>query len=289
MVASPPRPQRNVDIIVREPAFEGFDDLPKLWAVNNPLITFSHCVFSVVITEGERFFIRTVNACRDQIHDAGLLDEVDLFIRQEAMHTRQHIAFNDAIRRFGIDVDRIERHTRRFLRLVERCLTRRGALSVTVFLEHLTTMLAETGYRFPEFRTEWHPGARDFWTWHGLEELEHKAVAFDVFEQAGGGYLTRVSGACLVLAVLAVLPITLVGDWIRFARVPSGTTPTRLAHKLREYPTLRRRTVAFFAQYLFAYFKPDFHPWKNDSKAHIDLWISYVAPSMVAPDPQGPP
>lgn len=284
MEVSPSRPQRTVDIVVRAPVFHGFEDLPKLWAVNNQLITFSHCIFSVIITEGERFFIRSISAFRDQVRDEGLREEIELFVRQEAMHTRQHIAFNDAIRRFGFNVDRIERHTRRFLRLVETCLTRRAALAVTVFLEHLTTMLAETGYRFPEYRTEWHLGARDFWTWHGLEELEHKAVAFDVFEHVGGGYITRVSAACLVLLVLAALPLTLVGDWIRFARFPTEKAPTKLTDKFREYPTLRRRTLAFFVQYLFAYFKPGFHPWKNDSKAHIDLWISYIAPSVSAPE-----
>jgi predicted metal-dependent hydrolase len=267
---------RRVDIVVRNPRFGDFADLPKHWAMNNRLTTFSHAIFSIIITEGERFFIRTVNAFKSQIDDPALVREVDLFARQEAMHTRHHVKFNAALRRFGFNVDRIEKNTRRFLRLMEKCLSKRAALAVTVFLEHLTTMLAETGFRFPEFRTEWHRPARNFWTWHGLEEMEHKSVAFDVFRHVGGGYLTRIAVALWMLLVILALPSLLIGAWIRFGRHESTVPATTLAEKLKEHPGLRGSVIKFFLRYLFAYFKPRFHPSNNDSRAHIQLWLNEI-------------
>ncbi len=269
----PPR----VAIVVRKPHFGDFEDLPKNWAMNNRLTTFSHGIFSIIITEGERFFIRTVNVFKRQIDGPELVRDVGLFVGQEAQHTQHHEKFNAALRRFGFNVDRIEKNTRRVMRLLEKCLSKKAALAVTVFLEHLTTMLAETGYRFPAFRTEWHRPARDFWAWHGVEELEHKSVAFDVYQHVGGGYLTRVSIAVLMLGLFLVLPWVLIGAWIRFGRIEPAVPATTLGMKLKAHPGLRWGPIKFFLRYLFAYFKPRFHPSDNDSRVHIEAWLSEIA------------
>nr|WP_317622487.1 MULTISPECIES: metal-dependent hydrolase [unclassified Ketobacter] len=39
------------------------------------------------------------------------------------------------------------------------------------------------------------PDALKLWLWHALEENEHKAVAFDVYQQVSGNYLIR-AGTC---------------------------------------------------------------------------------------------
>ena len=44
------------------------------------------------------------------------------------------------------------------------------------------------------------------WMWHALEEIEHKGVAFDVYEAVGGGYLRR---ALAMLWVTVLFALTL--------------------------------------------------------------------------------
>ena len=38
-----------------------------------------------------------------------------------------------------------------------------------------------------------HPAARELFEWHLVEELEHRTVAFDVYEHVCGGYLYRLA------------------------------------------------------------------------------------------------
>ena len=45
-------------------------------------------------------------------------------------------------------------------------------------------------------RGELRPDRAPLWLWHALEEAEHKAVAFDVYRAAGGGYVRRASSCC---------------------------------------------------------------------------------------------
>jgi hypothetical protein len=39
----------NVDIVLREPDFGEYAELPKNWAMNNRLTTFAHAIFSTII------------------------------------------------------------------------------------------------------------------------------------------------------------------------------------------------------------------------------------------------
>jgi hypothetical protein len=51
------------------------------------------------------------------------------------------------------------------------------------------------------------PMMLDLLRWHGSEEVEHRAVAFDLFNGLGGGYLGRIT------AMVVVFPV-FVGCWI---------------------------------------------------------------------------
>src|SRR5690606_34332316 len=78
------------------------------------------------------------------------------------------------------------------------------ALSGTIALEHFTALLADSVLREPRVSAGAEPHYAAIWRWHALEETEHKAVAFDVWEAVMGrgirAYALRSLG--LVLATI---------------------------------------------------------------------------------------
>lgn len=267
------RTERKVPIIPRKPDFGNFNNLKKYWAMGNPTITIGMSLFSSVIPEGEKFFMRTVMAVKDQINDPELLEDIKNFSRQEGIHSQKHIEFNNQLRKFNFPIDYLENDTKRTLRFFERLLSKRAALAITVFLEHLTAMGAEVEHRFPEIQSDWDPQALAFWQWHGIEEMEHKAVAFDVYQSIGGRYLVRVITALLILMAFTILiPLWITIHHLFFKQVPSQDKPITIKEITQKHPKLRRNLANFILSYIAAYFKPSFHPWDVDHRQYIDQW-----------------
>ena len=139
---------------------------------------------------GEQMFIDSVRAAPPEaILDPALRAEVKDFIGQEASHRFMHQQFNAELARQGFDYTLESRMTWKVERI--RRLPVRDRLAITCALEHYTAMLADYVLRHPEWLDGADPRLRTLWNWHAAEELEHKAVAFDVYRAAGGGYRKR--------------------------------------------------------------------------------------------------
>src|SRR5260370_31559806 len=118
---------------------ESLRDVPKHFAAEGDLIQ-SHLAASLssVFPDGEDFFVRSVRHFRDQITDPELKRQVAGFIGQEAMHGREHRAFNDRLDELGYPTKDVERITRWRLALRERLLSATSNLAGTAALEHFT-------------------------------------------------------------------------------------------------------------------------------------------------------
>ena len=75
-------------------------------------------------------------------------------------------------------------------------------LAATTFMEHFTALLAEQLLEDEEFRSLADPEMIKIWQWHALEELEHKAVAYDVYELIGNSHGERIAAAAASVVVL---------------------------------------------------------------------------------------
>src|SRR5213595_2840890 len=136
-------PERTVP--TRRISFEeSLQDLPTHFADDGDLIL-SHVAagLSAVFPDGEDFFVRSVRQYRDQITDPELKRQVAGFIGQEAMHGREHRAFNDRLAQLGYPTKRFERFTKKGLELRERIAPPASNLAATAALEHFTATLAE--------------------------------------------------------------------------------------------------------------------------------------------------
>src|SRR5688500_2847950 len=122
---------------------ESLQDLPKHFAADGDLIL-SHlaAALSSVFPDGEDFFVRSVRHYRDQLTDPELKRQVAGFIGQEAMHGREHRAFNDRLDQLGYPVKRYEKITKWGLELREKVAPAKSNLAATAALEHFTATLA---------------------------------------------------------------------------------------------------------------------------------------------------
>src|SRR5947208_10237864 len=147
---------------------ESLRELPRHFAVDGDLIL-SHVAASLssVFPDGEDFFVRSVRTFRDQVTDPELKRQVAGFIGQEAMHGREHRAFNDRLDELGYPVKRFERITRWGLETRERIAPAKANLAATAALEHFTATLAELVLTSQETRDLFgNDEVRNLFVWH---------------------------------------------------------------------------------------------------------------------------
>ena len=151
----------------------------RWWHGGDPVATAYFNALSAAFPQGETFFIESVRRYRDSVHEP-LREQIAAFVQQEAMHTREHVVFNKLLRTAGYDLTAMDAETRR------RVDEARGRppvvqLALTVALEHFTAIMAHSLLT----EREPLPGASEeivrLWQWHAIEEIEHKAVAYDTF------------------------------------------------------------------------------------------------------------
>jgi uncharacterized protein len=250
---------------------EALQDVPRHFAADGDLVQ-SHiaAALSAVFPDGEDFFVRSVRRFRDQITDPELKREVAGFIGQEAMHGREHRAFNDRLAQLGYPTKEVEAITRKSLALREKLMSDKANLAATAALEHFTATLAELLLTSEETRALFgHDEVRHLFVWHALEESEHKAVAFDVYKRVGGSERTRtVTMNVLTFAFLAGMVVQVAASLVVDRR---NYTPRQLVKsllRLRHSPLLTRDLW----RQLRDYNRPDFHPDDRDTTELIAEW-----------------
>ncbi len=261
---------RPIDVQVRRMDFNFSDDVPEHWFDDDPILTLFYTAFSAGLPEGEKAFIRSVRNYQDQIADPNLREEVKAFIGQEAQHSKAHGALNRFMARKGYSIDKlVEAMGREFVDM-EAGLSDAEKLANTVCAEHFTALLADYHLsKVPETMDTMHPELRAIWAWHGIEEIEHKAVAFDVFKE-------RVDDIGLLRRTMVLTTF--------FFMLINGREALRLLKESGRHKDPKvwlraaRRLVSrksFFRVMLrdyLSFYRSDFHPWQHDNRAAVAYW-----------------
>ena len=232
-------------------------DIPKHWLPGNEVVSSLLNAYTVLVPANEAFYIRTLNACLPRITDASLRKRCQAFIRQEAQHGVAH-------KRYWENLDAQGYAYRGFERIVDRVIFKtmdRWAplwlrASLVSCVEHINAYL---GYEFlsQAMLEGADPRVKDLMEWHFAEEIEHRAVAFDLLQAISPGYLVRLAGAATT-AVLFYLLMTglavafLVQDGVFWRRATLRQAAAHLGANHR----MGRRTI----RHLWDYLRPGFHP-----------------------------
>lgn len=267
----------DLQITPRDVRFGRNSKQSRWWLGGDPIATAFFNALSITFPKGEALFIESVKAFRDGV-PAKLDREIKAFVMQEVMHSREHVAFNTRVAEAGYDTSRLEASVDEVVAFVK---TRPAIvnLAATMALEHYTAILAQQFLQDPSHMAGADAESRRLWTWHAIEEIEHKGVAYDTWLHATRDWSRwrrwKLKSVMMLLVTMNFWPKRYRGmlDLLR----QDGITGWRVHPRILWYwfgtPGLVRKLILPW----LGFFLPGFHPWKHDDRALIGLHESEYA------------
>jgi predicted metal-dependent hydrolase len=242
----------------RSPELDLDAAVPRDWFGQNQVGTHIANGVNLLFPAGERFFVRSVNHYLDRIDDPLLRARIKGFFGQEGRHAREHERVFDMLEAQGYEIRPFLRaYERLAYGVIERLAPPSLCLSTTAACEHFTALLAENALR-DRLLDHAHPTMRALLLWHAAEEIEHRAVAYDVLQKVDPGLALRAAGLALAATCLG-------GFWVAGAvtliRQDRGLDTGRAR---REWKETRQHQRGVFLSGIWAYLQPGFHPSNND-------------------------
>lgn len=250
-------------------------DMPRYWCDDDPWLTHFMNALSITFPHGERKFIESVKAVRDRVKNPATLADVAGFIAQEALHSREHSALNDALGQQGYGIALLEDEFGALMKRRGQKESKKTALAMTAAVEHLTALFGRALLTDERIRAMMHPDVRPMWTWHALEEIEHKAVAFDVYQDVFNDNFTR--RLALLAATFGFFTFTHYAQYELLKQDGLANKPALWFKGLWRMwgpKGLVRQTVPAWLDY----FRRDFHPWQEDDSPLIKQFERAIEP-----------
>ena len=270
----------KIDIVPRKVSFDFTDFDGPFYYNNNSCISAMWVALSASFPAGEAEFIKSVMLFENQISDPKLKAEVRDFAQQEAHHSLQHRRVNKMFDSLGYRTDRLNSFFKEALKKREHTWSPEKRLARTVCAEHVTAVMANHALSHPKHMAHFPESFRRLFLWHAIEEIEHKSVAFDVYQECVGD-----------LKLLHK-------EYKSFTRFefPYNTwmTSRYLLKKFDHKVTWKERKGLWDNLYgkggmisdmkvLYKQFlEKDFHPWDHDDSELVTQWKEKLAPHFVA-------
>jgi len=254
-----------------------FTSVPRHWLFDNPAATATSNGVNLLFPHGERFFVRSVKHYLDQITDPELRQQIKGFFGQEGRHAKAHDDFTDILRAQGFEVDRFLDRYKRISDWLEARFPPKLNLAITAACEHFTAILAYGAFKHHMLDNA-APQMRELLAWHAAEEIEHKAVAFDVLRTIDPSYALRTAGLVLAAVLLG-------GFWFWGATVllrQDGIGWREAIRQLRRLPRREDVISRVFVKGIRQYLRRDFHPNQNDDSRMAAEW--FAARGMTLPE-----
>lgn len=271
---------------VRRMNFE-FDQVPEYWMGGSPALTHFMTALSALFPAGEQFFIDSIRAVRNHpaIKDnEALQKEIRAFIGQEAMHTHEHIAFNASAQKYGHDVARLEQYTDKIIKFARKYGAKAFKpfgvkaemldLMGTAALEHFTATIASQLLQNKNIQSMMNDDTMAYmWFWHAIEENEHKAVAYDVFEGVFGkgvkAYLARTTTLVFFMAALFAVQ----SSFLAYLLAKDKQLNLKALKEVYEHAySPSKGIVSGMYKEMLEYFRFGFHPNDLDTHQLLETW-----------------
>jgi predicted metal-dependent hydrolase len=247
---------------------------PRLWHGGRVEATAIYNALSATFPIGEAYFVESVRAFREGAPPK-LAEEIKGFTTQEAIHSREHDAFNKRAVDAGYDLSKLEQ------RVTERLAITKSRppivnVAATMALEHFTAILAHELLANPRHLEGAEAETADLWRWHAVEEIEHKGVAYDTWLWATRDwprYKRWKVKAKVMLLVTRNFLVDRTAGALELMR-QDGVTGLTAWWLLLSYLWVRPGVFRKIGGAWLSYFLPGFHPWNVDDR---HLLTAYAA------------
>ena len=236
----------------------------------DPVATAFYNALSATFPKGEAFFVESVRAFREGTPPR-LANEIKAFVTQEVMHSREHVQFNKRASEAGYDITPLEARVEWRLSIT-RSRPPIVNLAATMCLEHFTAILAHQLLKNPRHLQGANAEDAALWRWHSIEEIEHKAVAYDTWLHATKDW-PRGKRWKIKLKVMLFVTRNFVVDrsygTLELLR-QDGITGPRAVARMLWFAWVRPGMLRKILGAWLAFFMPGFHPWKQDDRGLIE-------------------
>ena len=259
----------DLTITPRDRQFGKGEESARWWHGGDPFATATYNALSATFPEGEAFFVRSVRKFAKGTPER-LAADIKAFTTQEAIHSREHDAFNKRAVDAGYDLEPLYDRVRERIELLND-KPEIASLAATMVLEHYTAILAHELLADPRHLEGADEAERELWKWHAAEEIEHKGVAYDTWLHATRDWSRwkrwSVKAKVMLFVTSHFFPDRFKGalhlleqDGITGARAKWGLLKTWFVS-----PGMFRKILGAW----LAFFLPRFHPWNDDDRALI--------------------
>ena len=274
---------QNQSAIKVRPRHYTYDDESNFQSYDsgNFVLTAEWNALGLIIPTGERFFIRSVQELASRAIDPELKQKISAFIGQEAMHSKETKRSSEHLKNSGFPVDQFETWFDGLVRRFENSSPLNSLkLAATAGAEHYTAVLSLWHLK-DRYCDKFSPSMRDLNQWHAAEELEHKAVAFDLLQTVSPrNYLLRAFGF-----IFGMLPLWLgYKKAMRLLLKHTGLTRAQIRAERQRARKIRIPLLSLGFPHLLAYLKPGFHPNDLDD-GHLGEQILAEQAARGAPKP----
>ncbi|MEU0784210.1 metal-dependent hydrolase [Streptomyces sp. NPDC006173] len=272
-----------------------WEDTPLHWIPDEPTATHVINVLHLLLPAGERWFVKVFKEALPLVRDPELLKDIKGFMGQEATHSVQHAHVLDHLAAQRLDTADFTKYVDFLFEKLLGDEPPRGVpipagewlrfrLSVIAAIEQFTAVLgdwvlAAEGLDLADADEV----MLDLLRWHGAEEVEHRAVAFDMYQHCGGEGAARYARRIAGMAVTAPMMLYLWGWGAAYLIRRDPRLAGRLRYSLAEHNRAVRKGLLPTWKELGAavprYLRRSYHPSREGSLRRA---VEYLAQSPAA-------
>ncbi len=234
------------------------------WHADDPALSQLINGTSVLLPYMEPFIIDAIRDATKLVTDPALQQEAKAWIGQEAQHFMQHRRFNEVLIAKGYPQlrEREKEIEHEYEELRKRSLKYQVAYTAgfeTIALATAHAIIADRAHLFRGADL----AIASLWLWHVVEEIEHKNVAFDVYQHVYGEYWYRVYG--MVAAMIHLFQMVR-GSYMVLLKADG------LWGKWKTHWAIKKFTVRFFGASLLGILRHAL-PWHHPSHVANPAWM----------------